>query len=299
MAEYHIPVLLKPSVDLLEMKPEGLYIDATFGGGGHTREMLSRLTTGRVIAFDQDPDAAQNVPNQENLVFMPKNFAFLEETWMERGWGQVDGILADLGISSHQIDTPGRGFSYRFDAPLDMRMDPTQGISAKELLNESDPEVLAGIFRRYGEVPNAFKLATLIADRRKTAPIGTTFQLEAMISACIPQRARAKYLAQVYQALRIVVNRELEALEKLLKASLQVLAPGGRIAIIAYHSLEDRMVKHFFRTGNLADKLEKDFYGNSLSPWKLITRRPVSASESEIEQNPRARSARLRVAERK
>ena len=261
--------------------------------------MLARLTTGRVIAFDQDPDAAQNVQNQEKLVFIAKNFAFLEETLAERGWGQVDGILADLGISSHQIDTPGRGFSYRFDAPLDMRMDPTQGISAKELLNESDPEVLTGIFRRYGEVPNAFKLATLIADRRKMEPLSTTFQLESMIRSCIPQKTRAKYLAQVYQSLRIVVNRELEALEKLLLASLRVLAPGGRIAIISYHSLEDRMVKHFFRTGNFEDKLEKDFYGNSLSPWKLITRRPLAASESEIEQNLRARSARLRVAERR
>jgi 16S rRNA (cytosine1402-N4)-methyltransferase len=298
MAEYHIPVLLKPSVDLLGMKPEGVYVDATFGGGGHSREMLSRLTTGKLIAFDQDPDARKNVQHQENLVFIPKNFAFLEQELAMRGWKQVDGILADLGISSHQIDTPGRGFSYRFDAPLDMRMNPGAGLSAQDLLNEAPPQELVTMFRRYGEVPNAVKLAGVIADRRRTERIETTFQLESMISSCIPMKTRAKYLAQVYQALRIVVNGEMEVLEKFLLASLNVLAPGGRIAVIAYHSLEDRMVKHFFRAGNFEDRLEKDFYGNSLSPWKLITRRPVSASETEIEQNPRARSARLRVAEK-
>lgn len=299
MVEYHLPVLLQPSVDLLEIKPEGIYVDATFGGGGHSRELLSRLTSGKLIAFDQDPDAVQNVQNQENLVFVANNFAFIEEELAERGIEKVNGILADLGISSHQIDTPERGFSYRFDAPLDMRMNPGQGISAKEVLNEWELDALTAVFRRYGEVPNAYKLAGVIVARRQAEQIETTFQFESIISGCIPPRGRAKYLAQVYQALRIVVNGELEVLEKLLLASLNVLTPGGRIAIIAYHSLEDRMVKHFFRSGNFEDRLEKDFYGNSLSPWKLITRRPVSASETEIERNPRARSARLRVAEKK
>lgn len=296
MSTYHTPVLLQESVDLLGMKPDGIYVDVTFGGGGHTREMLSRLTTGKVIAFDQDPDAQQNVPNQENLVFIPNNFAFLEYELKERGWNQVDGILADLGISSHQIDTPARGFSYRFDAPLDMRMDPERGEPASEILNEGDREYLIQIFRRYGEVPNAVKLAKVIEERRRTEVIAGTFQFESMIQSCIPKRGQAKYLAQVYQALRIVVNKELEVLEKLLVDSLKVLAPGGRLAVIAYHSLEDRMVKRFMRAGNFEGKVEKDFYGNSLSPWKLITRRPVIAPDIEIEQNPRARSARLRVA---
>lgn len=296
MSTYHTPVLLQESVDSLGMKPDGVYVDVTFGGGGHTREMLSRLTTGKVIAFDQDPDAQQNVPNQENLVFIPNNFAFLEYELKERGWNQVDGILADLGISSHQIDTPARGFSYRFDAPLDMRMDPSRGEPASEILNEGEREYLIQIFRRYGEVPNAVKLAKVIEERRRTEPIVGTFQFESMIQSCIPKRGQAKYLAQVYQALRIVVNKELEVLEKLLVDSLKVLAPGGRLAVIAYHSLEDRMVKRFMRAGNFEGKIEKDFYGNSLSPWKLVTRRPVIAPETEIEQNPRARSARLRAA---
>lgn len=296
MSTYHTPVLLQESVDLLGMKPDGIYVDVTFGGGGHTREMLSRLTTGKVIAFDQDPDAQQNVPNQENLVFIPNNFAFLEYELKERGWNQVDGVLADLGISSHQIDTPARGFSYRFDAPLDMRMDPGRGEPASEILNEGDREYLIQIFRRYGEVPNAVKLAKVIEERRRTEAIVGTFQFESMIQSCIPKRGQAKYLAQVYQALRIVVNKELEVLEKLLVDSLKVLAPGGRLGVIAYHSLEDRMVKRFMRAGNFEGKVEKDFYGNSLSPWKLVTRRPVIAPDKEIEQNPRARSARLRVA---
>ena len=298
MSGYHAPVLLGESLDLLAVDPNGIYVDVTYGGGGHSGKLLERLESGKLIAFDQDPDARQNLIADDRLVFVARNFAFIEIALEELGIGEVDGILADLGVSSHQFDTAERGFSYRFDAPLDMRMNQAEGLTAAEVLNTYEESELIRVLKQYGEVQNARKVVKLISQYRKNAEVQTTGQLEGILRSCIPPKRRAKYLAQVYQALRIEVNKELEALEKLLLASLNVLKPGGRIAVIAYHSLEDRMVKRFFRAGNLAGKLEKDFYGNPLTPWKLITRRAVVADEAEIERNPRARSARLRVAEK-
>ncbi|MCL4122106.1 UNVERIFIED_CONTAM: hypothetical protein GTU68_024521 [Idotea baltica] len=283
MARYHIPVLLESSVDLLKIEKDGVYIDVTFGGGGHTKEILKRLEGGRVIAFDRDPDARQNLPEDERVELVESDFTFIESVLEEREVEGVAGILADLGISSHQIDTPNRGFSYRFDAPLDMRMDQAQDITAADILNDWEEADLIRLFSHYGEVPNAKKLARVIAERRKGEPIGKTMQFESMIQSCIPKGRHAKYLAQVYQALRIEVNQELQALESLLTASLKLLKPGGRLVVIAYHSLEDRMVKRFLRAGNLAG---------------LITRRAIQADEEEIVNNSRARSARLRAGEK-
>ncbi|MEO0897661.1 MAG: 16S rRNA (cytosine(1402)-N(4))-methyltransferase RsmH [Bacteroidota bacterium] len=296
---YHIPVLLKDTVDGLNIKPGGVYVDVTFGGGGHSREILRRLEGGTLIVFDRDEDAKANVPDDDRVIFIGKDFKFIDTSLMWRKITAVDGILADLGISSHQIDTPERGFSYRFDAPLDMRMDRTQGRTAAEVLNEEEEDTLVMIFSRYGEITNSRKLARAIAVRRAVSPIGYTQDFEGVIQSCIPPKRRAKYLSQVYQALRIEVNNELKSLETLLTASLKLLNKEGRLSIISYHSLEDRMVKRFFRAGNFSGKEEKDFYGNSLSPWKVITRKAIQASPEEIELNSRARSARLRVAEKK
>ena len=283
---------------MLQVKADGIYVDATFGGGGHSREICSHLKQGRLIAFDKDPDARQNLPNDDRLTFIGKDFKFIESVLAELGIEKVNGILADLGVSSHQIDTPERGFSFRFEAPLDMRMNPELETTAADLLNNMEEKQLLELFYLYGEIANAKKLVRIIVDRRKSEKISTTTQFEGIIQSCIPKNRQSKYLAQVYQALRIVVNDELGALRQLLRSSLEILKPAGRIAIIAYHSLEDRMVKRFFRAGNLSGKVEKDFYGNSLSPWKLITRRAFQADQEELSTNPRARSARLRVAEK-
>jgi 16S rRNA (cytosine1402-N4)-methyltransferase len=299
MSAYHQPVLLQESIDLLAVKPGGIYVDVTFGGGGHTKELLSRVGEGTVVAFDRDPDAQQNVPDDERMVFIAEDFKFFYHALAARKLLPVDGILGDLGISSHQIDTPERGFSHRFDAPLDMRMNPETGASAADLLQEAEEMTLVHWFSRYGEVTNARKLARALVAARQRSPIRTTRELLVAIESCIPRNRQAKYLSQVYQALRIVVNDELGALEALLLEGLQALKPGGRMSVIAYHSLEDRLVKRFFRSGKFSGKDEKDFYGHSLSPWQLITRRAIQASPQEIEQNPRARSARLRAAEKR
>ncbi|WNJ20261.1 16S rRNA (cytosine(1402)-N(4))-methyltransferase RsmH [Pontibacter sp. G13] len=300
MSKYHVPVLLMPTVDGLNIKPDGTYVDVTFGGGGHSREILSRLgPSGRLVAFDRDMDAKQNIMDDPRLIFVSRDFQYLEAALLERGIEAVDGILADLGVSSHQFDTGERGFSFRFEGPLDMRMDQRQDLTAAHLLNEWEEMELVHLFSRYGEVTNARKLARTIVQRRVGEPLSDTLQFESVIASCIPPKRRAKYLAQVYQALRIEVNGEMKSLESLLMSGLEMLASGGRMSIISYHSLEDRMVKRFFRAGNFAGKEEKDAYGHSLSPWKLITRRAIQASEEEIEENARARSARLRVAEKK
>lgn len=297
-AAYHIPVLLEESLNGLNIDPTGTYVDVTYGGGGHSAAILERLTTGRLIAFDRDPDARANTIEDERLHLVASDFKFFVAQLAQIGIEEVDGILGDLGISSHQIDTPERGFSHRFDGPLDMRMNPTRGISAADVLNTWEEMDLVRVFSRYGEVTNAKKLARVIVAQRDSGSLQRTKQFETAILSCLPPRQQAKYLSQVYQALRIVVNEEMEALEALLLGSLEVLKPGGRLAIIAYHSLEDRLVKHFMRSGNLNGKEEKDFYGRSLSPWKKISRRAIQASEAEIQRNPRARSARLRVAEK-
>ncbi|RMG60794.1 MAG: 16S rRNA (cytosine(1402)-N(4))-methyltransferase RsmH, partial [Bacteroidetes bacterium] len=294
------PVLLEASVEGLALRPDGRYVDVTFGGGGHSRRILAGLgEAGRLVAFDRDPDARANLPEDGRLVFVPEDFKFFEAALTRLQLLPVDGILADLGISSHQIDTPERGFSYRFEAPLDMRMNPTQGRTAADLVNEEDEAELVRIFRDWGEVPNARKLARRLAEVRGGQPISTTGQFEQVIEGCIPPKRRAKYLAQVYQALRIEVNGEMEALAALLTGALRVLKPGGRLAVISYHSLEDRMVKRFMRSGEFRGVVEKDFYGNPLTPWTLITRRALQAGAAEVAANPRARSARLRIAEKK
>ncbi len=297
---YHIPVLLKESVEGLNIKPDGVYADVTMGGGGHTREILKRLgEKGRLLAFDRDPEAHKNAPEDERFVLVPVDFQFIEKALKQLGISQVDGILADLGVSSHQFDTPERGFSFRFNASLDMRMDPGLPLSASDVLNSYTAAELQKMFSEFGEVPNAKRLSVMITEKRKAEKIITTFGFEQAIADCIPFRDRSKYLAQVYQALRIEVNRELDSLFGLLNSAVSLLKKEGRISIISYHSLEDRMVKHFFRSGNMEDKIEKDFYGNIISPWKLITKKAIQPSETEVASNPRARSARLRVAEKK
>jgi len=300
MTPYHVPVMLNETLELLSIDPNGIYVDVTYGGGGHSREILARLgAEGKLIAFDQDADAKRNLVEDERLEFVASNFAFIESALEAQQIVGVDGIIADLGISSHQIDTAERGFSYRFDAPLDMRMNTSEGITAAEILNTYEETELYRIFKVYGELPNAKKVQHLVVERRASEEIRTTGQLETILQSAIPHKRRAKFLAQVYQALRIEVNQEMEALEKLLLASLNILKPGGRFVVMSYHSLEDRMVKNFFRSGNLVGKVEKDFYGNDLSPWKRITRKAIQASQLEIDENNRARSARLRAVERK
>ncbi len=297
-SDYHIPVLLKESIELLNINPVGKYVDVTFGGGGHSREILTRLTTGQLLGLDQDPAAAVNALDDSRFKLISSNFSHLASVLHEQGWEEVSGIIADLGISSHQIDMPDRGFSFRFNGPLDMRMDPTQGIRAADIVNEASEETLIRIFKAYGEISNATKLARVIISHRNVSAINHTLEFEDAISSCLPPKRKYKYLAQVYQALRIEVNQELTALSRLLMDSVHLLCKGGRIAIISYHSLEDRMVKHFLRSGNFHDHLERDVYGHPITPWKLITRKAIKPSEEEIDQNPRARSARLRVAEK-
>lgn len=297
---YHKPVLLNESVDLLAIQPEGTYVDVTFGGGGHSREILSRLEAGRLIVFDRDPDALGNQMQDERLEFVPRDFRFFDDVWRENGFEKVDGILADLGVSSHQFDTPERGFSFRFPAPLDMRMNTRKGETAADLLLELGEKELADLFYRYGEVANAKKVARLIVAQRELSPITTTVELVSVLESCIPPKRRSKYLAQVFQALRIEVNGEMKSLEALLQASVKWLKPGGRLVVISYHSLEDRMVKRFMKSGNLAGiQVRDDVYGHQITPWQQVTRRAIQASPEEIEQNPRARSARLRAVELK
>ncbi len=298
MPDYHIPVLLEESVSLLTINPEGIYVDATFGGGGHSREILSRLTTGKLLGLDQDPAAQKNSLKDPRFILIQRNFRDIESVIADRGWDQVDGILADLGVSSHQLDEPERGFSFRFNGPLDMRMNPEAGRSAADILNETSEGELSRIFREYGEISNAAKLARVILAQRSKSPLTRTVEFEKAIISCIPSKRTYKYLAQVYQALRIEVNQELQVLTAFLVASERLLKSGGRIAVIAYHSLEDRIVKHFFRSGNFHDHLERDVYGNPITSWKLITRKAIKPEPGEIERNPRARSARLRVAEK-
>ncbi len=299
-SDYHRPVLLGESVDALAIHPEKAYVDVTFGGGGHSREILGRLgKEGRLYAFDRDADAHLNKIEDQRLLLIRSDFKFIEKEFEERGIEEVAGILADLGISSHHVDTPGRGFSFRFDSRLDMRMDQRDELSAIEVLNEYPEAELRRIFREYGEIRSAGALARKIVEQRKTAPLERTGDLETVVAGSVASGKPGKILPLVYQAIRIEVNGELDALRALLLAGNKLVAPGGRMAIISYHSLEDRMVKNFFRYGNLAGEDLRDLYGNPLTPWKIITRKAIKPSDEEIEINPRARSARLRVAEKK
>lgn len=307
MSEYHIPVLLDESVSSLITDPSGTYIDATFGGGGHSAEILSRLSPeGRLIAFDRDSDAIANKLGDERLVLVHNNFRFvhnfaqLEAHKAKRDFRLcgVDGILADLGVSSHQFDTAERGFSFRYDAPLDMRMNTKAELSAATVVNTYSEEELGRIMRIYGEVDNARKVAALIVAARQKAEIATTGRLDEILKPVLPSFAEHKYLAKVYQALRIEVNQEMRSLEKFLEGAVHSLKPGGRLAIITYQSLEDRMVKNFIKTGNVDGELQKDVFGRVSTPLKAVTRKPVVPEESEIAANTRARSAKLRVAEK-
>lgn len=295
---YHNPVLLQTSVNHLITNPSGTYVDVTFGGGGHSSLILEHLLPdGKLIAFDQDPDAQQNVLDDDRFQFISSNFSNLKKFLCYHNAYPVDGIIADLGVSSHQFDTPERGFSHRFEGDLDMRMDSTRGISAAQVVNEYPEERLADIFRRYGELANARRIAQLIVNNREKG-IRTTLQLADAVSSALPYGRENKILSQIFQALRIEVNNEMEVLGQFLMQTPDALKPGGRLVIISYHSLEDRLVKNFLKSGNLEGKVEKDFYGNPLTPFKLVSRKAIVPDEAETSQNSRARSAKLRIAEK-
>ena len=298
MSEYHTSVLLDESVSALVDSVDGVYADATFGGGGHTAEILSRLSNnGRVLAFDRDMDAIGNRIDDPRLTLIRSDFRWIYNHVLHQGFKDgIDGVLADLGVSSHQFDTAERGFSFRYEAPLDMRMNQEAEMTAADIVNGYEPEELEKILRLYGEVDNSRRLAQLICKAREVSPIETTGQLGKAIESALPKFAEHKFLAKVYQALRIEVNQEMRSLEKFLSGAAESLRPGGRLVVITYHSLEDRMVKNFIKAGNIDGKVEKDFYGNSKAPLKAVNRKPVLPQESEIASNTRARSAKLRIA---
>ena len=306
MTEYHNPVLLHPSVDAVVTNPDGLYVDATFGGGGHSREILSRLSPkGRLLAFDRDSEALAQAPDDPRLTLIHNNFRFIHNyVLMEfagerlQDEGGADGILADLGVSSHQFDTAERGFSFRYDSPLDMRMNAQGGRTAADIVNSYTQEELERVLRIYGEVDNAGRLSQLIVTARSKAPILTTADLDKALASALPSFAQHKQLARIYQAFRIEVNDEMRSLEKFLEGAAASLRPGGRLAVITYHSIEDRMVKNFMRSGNIAGIGNKDAFGRSDAPLRPVNRKPVVPGEEEIASNTRARSAKLRVAER-
>lgn len=295
---YHIPALLTESIDALNINAGGSYVDATFGGGGHSRAILRRLgPAGHLYGFDRDIDALQNAPDDSRFTFVHSDYRFIPNFLHYYGCDKVDGILADLGVSFHHFDSGERGFSFREDAPLDMRMNQKGERTAARIIAEASPEKLESIFRAYTDLKRPRILVNAIVKARSVSPILTTAQLTDALTPALNPRNLKKDLAQAFQALRIETNDELHSLQRLLLNSLSVLKPGGRFAIITYHSIEDRMVKNFFRSGNLEGKVAQDFYGRVLTPWKLITRNPVVPSEQEIELNPRSRSAKLRVAE--
>jgi 16S rRNA (cytosine1402-N4)-methyltransferase len=296
--EYHLPVLLEESVDGLKIKPNGVYVDATFGGGGHAREILSRLENGKLIAFDQDEDALGNIPDDERFIFVRHNFRFLKNFLRYYGFENIDGLIADLGVSSHHFDSPHRGFSFRFDSELDMRMNAKAEFSAKELINTYSEEELIRVFREYGELKNAGSLGKAIHKYRTENPILSIRDLLEAISGCMPKFSENQYLAKVFQSIRIEVNREIEYLKELLLQTAEVLLPGGRLVVISYHSLEDRLVKNFMRNGRFEDITETDIYGNILRPLIPVNRHVIAPSEEEIMKNGRARSAKLRIAEK-
>ena len=300
MSEYHIPVLLTESISALVTNPNGIYADATFGGGGHTALLLSRLSDGgHVIAFDRDIDAIARAPKDPRLTLIHNNFRFIENYARHEGV-QFDGILADLGVSSHQFDTAERGFSFRFEeAPLDMRMNQEASLTAEEVVNTYAEADLERILRLYGEVDGARNMARLIDDARGKQPIHTTGYLDNAIARMLPKGAEHKVLAKVYQALRIEVNQEMRSLEKFLEGAARSLKTGGRLVVITYHSLEDRMVKNYIKTGHVEGQEQKDIFGNAQTPLEAVNRKPIVPQENEIAGNTRARSAKLRIAERR
>lgn len=298
--EYHLPVMLNECIKGLNIRPDGTYVDVTFGGGGHSRAIMERLgAEGRLIGFDQDADATANAIEDGRFTLVNENFRYMKSFLRLHGVREADGILADLGVSSHQFDVAERGFSTRLDGALDLRMDRRQELTARDLVNNADEQELARLLRLYGELPNAYQMAKAICKARTEKAIETTFDLREAVSRHLPRGMENKYLAMLFQALRIEVNGELEALRAMLQQAVEILKPGGRLVVMSYHSLEDRLVKNFFKTGNFEGELKKDFYGNPIVPLKLVTRKAVTASEEELQRNNRARSAKLRVAERR
>ena len=299
-SNYHRPVMLTQCLEGLQVNPEGTYVDVTFGGGGHSMAILENLREGRLIAFDQDEDARRQADNiqSRSFTFCEANFRYMKQYLKLSGVTQVDGILADLGISSHQIDSPERGFSTRFEGPLDMRMDKKGNLTAAKILNEYPETELHKIFGMYGELKNARTAAKAVVAARATKPLATTLELKSALQQIAPRGKENKYFAQVFQALRIEVNQEMKALEDFLHQCGEVIKQGGRLVVMSYHSLEDRMVKNYMNTGKVFGELEKDFYGNPIKPFQAVTRKPIEAGEDEVNENKRARSAKLRIAEK-
>ena len=294
---YHVPVLLEESIELLDIKPDGTYCDLTFGGGGHSRHILSKLgPKGRLYSFDQDRDTLSNAPQDERFNYVESNFRFLRSAMRLRGVTAVDGILADLGVSSHHFDATHRGFSFRGEAPLDMRMNQRGGRTAADVVNSYDADSLARILKEYGELDTTWKIASCIVRAREQQPITTTAQLVEAVRPCTPKRDESKFLTKLFQALRIEVNGEMEALKMALEQSLKLLKPGGRLVVISYHSLEDRLVKNFMRSGNFEGKVEQDFFGRITTPFELISRKAIAPSAEEVARNSRSRSAKMRAA---
>lgn len=297
---YHKPALLRETIDGLSLQPSGTYVDVTFGGGGHSSEILKRLSSqGKLFAFDQDPEAADNVMEDDRLTFIQQNFSFLKNFLKMYRAIPVDGVLADFGVSFHQFDQAERGFSFRFSGPLDMRMDKKRPLTAAKVLNEYEKAQLIYIFKNYGELRNAQKVADKIVAYRENHAFETIDDLKNLLQEMVPEKVQHKFLAQVFQAIRIEVNEELKVIEQFLEQSAEVLKVGGRVAVITYHSLEDRLVKNFFRSGNFEGKLNKDLYGNIIRPLEPVNRKPIVPSAEEVSENNRARSAKLRIAEKR
>ncbi|MEZ7914751.1 16S rRNA (cytosine(1402)-N(4))-methyltransferase RsmH [Macellibacteroides fermentans] len=296
---YHIPVMLNECMEGLAIKPDGVYVDVTFGGGGHSREILSRLgKKGTLYGFDQDADAENNIPEDDRFVFVRSNFRYLSNFMRFHGETEIDGLLADLGVSSHHFDDKDRGFSFRFQGMLDMRMNTRAGKTAADILNTYTEEALSTLFYLYGELKNSRKLASVIEKARETKPLETTDEFLALITPYIGKDKEKKMLAQVFQALRIEVNDEMRALREMLQQAMRLLKPGGRLVVMTYHSLEDRLVKNFFKSGNFEGTISQDFFGNIQSPFRLINNKVITPSSEEVEVNPRSRSAKLRIAEK-
>ena len=296
---YHIPVMLNECMEGLAIKPDGVYVDVTFGGGGHSREILSRLgKKGTLYGFDQDADAENNIPEDDRFVFVRSNFRYLSNFMRFHGETEIDGLLADLGVSSHHFDDKDRGFSFRFQGMLDMRMNTRAGKTAADILNTYTEEALSTLFYLYGELKNSRKLASVIVKARETKPLETTDEFLALITPYIGKDKEKKMLAQVFQALRIEVNDEMRALREMLRQAMRLLKPGGRLVVMTYHSLEDRLVKNFFKSGNFEGTISQDFFGNIQSPFRLINNKVITPSSEEVEVNPRSRSAKLRIAEK-
>ena len=296
---YHVPVLLNESIDGLNIKSDGIYVDVTFGGGGHSREILRRLgPKGRLYGFDQDSDAEGNIPDDERFTFVRSNFRYLKNWMRYYGVDHIDGLLADLGVSSHHFDDETRGFSFRFDAPLDMRMNKRAGTTAAEILNNYDEEQLADIFYIYGELKNARKIAATIAKTRNEKKIETTGDLMNATEKLFLREREKKEMAKMFQALRIEVNHEMDALKEMLNGAMDTLCEGGRLSVITYHSLEDRIVKNMMKAGNVEGKVKQDFFGRIEAPFRLVNNKVIVPSDEEQQQNPRSRSAKLRIAEK-